>query len=61
MIIVATVLIFLCGVFAIVYANRRIENKTARIVCLIGGFLMAILSAVFLLLTVYFAWAVSVN
>ncbi len=61
MIMAAAVLLFLCSVLGIVYTGIRIKNKKTKIICLIICILPALASAVFILLTLYFAWAVSVN
>ena len=61
MIMIVAVMIFLCSVCGIVYAGTRIKNQKAKMICLIICILPAFASAVFILITIYFAWAVSVN
>ncbi len=61
MVMVAAALILLCSVFGIVFANTRLQNSKAKIICLIICSLAAFVSAGFILITIYFAWAVSVN
>ena len=62
MVMIAAGLILLSSICGIVYANAKIKNNnslkiTVQILCV----LLAIASAVFILITMYFAWAVRMN
>ena len=62
MVMTAAVLILLCSIFGIVYANTQIkDDKMAKMTALIVCFLLAFASAIFILITLYFAWAVRMN
>lgn len=62
MVMTLAVLILLCSIFGIVYVTTQIkENKMAKMIAMIVCILLAFVSAVFIILTLYFAWAVRMN
>ena len=62
MIMIAAGLILLCSIVGIVYANLKLkDNKTAKMTLLISCGILAFVSAAFMLITLYFAWAVRMN
>ena len=62
MVMTLAVLILLCSIFGIVYVTTQIkENKMAKMIAMIVCILLASASAVFIILTLYFAWAVRMN
>ncbi len=62
MVMTAAVLILLCSIFGIVYADTQIkDNKMTKMITMIVCILLAFVSAVFIILTLYFAWAVRMN
>ena len=59
MVMTLAALILLCSIFGIVYVTTQIkENKMAKMIAMIVCILLAFASAVFIILTLYFAWAV---
>ena len=62
MVMTLAALILLCSIFGIVYVTTQIkENKMAKMIAMIVCILLAFVSAVFIILTLYFAWAVRMN
>ena len=62
MTIIAAILIFIASVFGIVYACTKMkEDKRSKLVCLGLCIPLACVSALFILITFYFAWAVRMN
>jgi hypothetical protein len=55
-------IVLLLSIFGIIFANLRLrEKKGLRIAITVACAILAAASASFLLITFYFAWAVSVN
>ncbi|MBP5702168.1 MAG: hypothetical protein J6W85_06990 [Lachnospiraceae bacterium] len=62
MVMTLAALILLCSIFGIVYVTTQIkENKMAKMIAMIVCILLAFASAAFIILTLYFAWAVRMN
>ena len=62
MVMTLAALILLCSIFGIVYVTTQIkENKMAKMIAMIVCILLAFASASFIILTLYFAWAVRMN
>jgi hypothetical protein len=62
MVIAVAILIFLFSVFGIYCAFTQMkEDKKAKTICLAICFPLAVISALFILITFYFAWAVRMN
>ena len=56
MVMTLAALILLCSIFGIVYVTTQIkENKMAKMIAMIVCILLAFASAVFIILTLYFA------
>ena len=62
MVMTAAVLILLCSIFGIVYACTQIkDDNRARLIVMIICSLLALVSAGFIFISLYFAWAVRMN
>ncbi len=60
--LIAAGIILLISVFGIVFANLRLkEKKGLRIALTVICAILAAVSGFYILISVYFAWAVSVN